>query len=149
MDLRKLIIEYLGEARLMQVSTAKNNQPWTCSVYYAFDNDLNLYWISLPDTRHSQEIETNEKVSGTIVLPHVPGQKPRGLQFQGIGKRATGEEMQKAMGIYAERMGMKDERKQNILEGNDGHAAYVIKPTQFVLFDTENFPEDPRQAYEI
>lgn len=149
MDLRKLITDYLAEARLMQVSTAKDNQPWTCSVYYALDNDLNLYWISLPDTRHSQEIETNEKVSGTIVLPHIPGQKPRGLQFQGIGKRTTGEEMQKAMDAYATRMGMKDERKQNILEGKDGHAAYVIRPTRFVLFDTENFPEDPRQEYEM
>lgn len=149
MDLKKLITEYLSEARLMQVSTAKGNQPCTCSVYFAFDTDLTLYWISTPQRRHSEEIEANGKVAGTIVLPHTPGQKVRGVQFQGIGKRATGEEMQKAMDAYATRMGMSAERKQRILDGKDNHAAYMIKPSSFVLFDEVNFPDNPRQAYEI
>lgn len=149
MDVKDLITDYLQQARLMQVSTARNNQPWTCNVYFAFDDNFNLYWISTPQRRHSQEIEANEKVAGTIVLPHTPGQKVRGLQFQGIGKRATGEDMKIAMDTYASRMGMKEERKQSILNGKDKHVPYVIQPTLFVLFDEVNFPDNPRQEYKI
>lgn len=149
MKLSKLIKDYLAHARLMQVSTAKDNQPWTCSVYFAYDNDLNLYWISTPQRRHSQEIATNEKVGGTIVLPHSSGQEVRGLQFQGVGKRATGEDMKKAMDAYAARIGMKEERKHKILNGKDVHVAYMIKPTMFVLFDEVNFPDNPRQEYKL
>lgn len=145
MDVKQLITDYLQEARLMQVATAKDNQPWVCTVHFAYDEHFNLYWISLPSTRHSQEIMANEKVAGTIVLPHIPGQKPRGIQFQGIAQKAEGDAMQKAMDVYAARMGMNDERKKNILSGEDGHVPYVIKPTLFVLFDTVNFPDNPRQ----
>ncbi len=149
MDLKQLITDYLKEARLMQVATAKDNQPWVCNVYFAFNNDLNLYWISTPQRRHSQEIETNEKVAGTIVLPHILGQKVRGIQFQGVGRKAEGEEMQQAMDTYAARMGMKDERKQNILDGKDNHVPYMIKPTLYVLFDEASFPNNPRQEYKM
>ena len=149
MDLRKLITDYLQEARLMQVATAKDNKPWVCTVLFAYDENLNLYWISKPDTRHSQEIMTNEKVAGTIVSPSALGENVRGLQFEGIAKQATDEDMQKAMDVYAGRVGMKDERKQNILSGKEGHVAYMIKPTQFVLFDTLNFPDNPRQAFTL
>ena len=149
MNLKGLITTYLQEAQLMQIATAKNNQPWVCSVYFAFDDNLNLYWISKKETRHSLEIGTNEKVAGTIVLPHIPGQKVRGLQFQGTGRKAIGDTMQKAMDTYATRMGMKEERKQKILTGEDAHAPYTIKPSLFVLFDEMNFPDNPRQEYHL
>ena len=149
MDLKKLITEYLQQARLMQIATSKNNQPWACTVNFAFDENMNLYWISKPDTRHSQEISENEKIAGTIVLPHNPGDKPRGLQFQGVAHQAIGEELQKAMDVYAKRAEMTDERKQRIISGEDGHIPYIITPKLFVLFDTVNFPDNPRQEYQL
>ncbi|HXS15116.1 MAG TPA: pyridoxamine 5'-phosphate oxidase family protein [Candidatus Saccharimonadales bacterium] len=146
MNTKKLISDYLESARLMQVATTKDNQSWTCTVYFAFDDENNLYWISLPTTRHSKELRGNEKVSGTIVLPHGPGDNVRGMQFQGVAKELTeGDEFQHALDVYAKRMGMKETRKENILNGTDGHTVYKIHPTLFVLFDTLNFPENPRQ----
>lgn len=143
-----MIKEYLEKARLMQVVTAKDNQPWACSVYFAFDDDLNLFWISTPERRHSKEIENNEKVAGTIVLSHTLGDKVRGLQFQGIAKRLTSkEEMQEGMNVYAKRMGMGEEKHTAILEGKNPHVPYKITPTLFVLFDEFNFPDNPRQEY--
>lgn len=150
MELTDLIKTYLQQARLMQVATAKDNQPWACSVYFAYDDKLNLYWISLPSTRHSEEIQNNEKVAGTIVLPHTPGDEVRGLQFEGVAKElTTGEEFHHALDTYAARMEMKDERKKTIAEGKDGHNLYMIKPTLFVLFDTLNFPVNPRQELKL
>jgi len=37
-DLRKLVVDYLNEAKLMQIATAKNNRPWVASVWYAHDD---------------------------------------------------------------------------------------------------------------
>lgn len=87
MKLKKLIEDYLKEAWMMQVATSHNSQPWACTVYFAHDENWHLYWISLPTRRHSKEIRENNKIAGTIVLPHVPGDKVRGLQFQGIAKK--------------------------------------------------------------
>jgi len=105
-NLREIIEQYLSEATLMQVATSKDNQPWTCSVYFVYDSALNLYWISTPKRRHSQEIRENSKVAGTVVLPHTPGQDVRGLQFQGIATELKGKEALPAMLLYAKRFAM-------------------------------------------
>jgi uncharacterized protein YhbP (UPF0306 family) len=150
MDIRSLIEEYLQNAKLMQVATSKDGQPWACSVYFAFDPSLHLYWISKSTRRHSQEIKNNEKVAGTIVLPHTPGDKVRGIQFEGIAKELTTKnEIQNGMKYYAARFGMKPERVQTIVDNTDGHVCYTIIPTSYVLFDEVNFPEDSRKVYTL
>ncbi len=40
MKIDELIREYLDAARLMQVVTSKDNQPWACSLYFAFDESF-------------------------------------------------------------------------------------------------------------
>ena len=152
MDLGTLIHNYLKQAKLMQVATSKGNQPWACTVYFSFDDELNLYWISTPDRRHSEEIRNNEKVAGTIVLPHTPGDKVRGVQFQGVAEELNDkDEAKEAMKNYAERYSMNNERVNEILENRDGdgHLPYKISPTLYVLFDELNFPEDPRHEYKL
>jgi uncharacterized protein YhbP (UPF0306 family) len=149
MKLRKLIEEYLSEAKMLQVATSKHDQPWACTLYFAFDEKLSLYWISEPSRRHSEEIRMNEKVAGTIVLPHNPGDKVRGLQFQGIATELTGKEAADGMKVYANRYGMKQKRVNAILDGSDGHFCYKIKPSLYVLFDEKNFPKNPRQELEV
>ena len=150
LELRQLIEDYLKEAKLLQVATARDNQPWACTVYFAFDEKLNLYWISKLSRRHSEEIRNNEKVAGTVVLPHTPGDKVRGIQFQGIAKELMDkDEATAGMKYYAERYGMKPERVKAILDGSDGHVCYKITPNIYVLFDEVNFPDDPRQEYHL
>ena len=150
MKLRKLIENYLKEAKMLQVATAKGNQPWACTVYFAFDEELNIYWISKPTRRHSKELRNNAKVAGVIVLPHTPGDDVRGIQLKGVAKELTDkDEATSGMKYYAERFGMKQDRVKAILNGDDGHACYKITPNLYVLFDEVNFPDDPRKEYKI
>ncbi len=150
MDLRPLITDYLSAAKLMQVAPASEEQPWACSVYFAFDEKLNLYWISKPGRRHSQEITKNSKVAGTIVLPHTPGDDVRGIQFQGTAKELLAQpEIKKAMEYYGQRFNMTADRIQKIVDGTDGHHVYKISPSLIVLFDEVNFPDDPRQELKL
>lgn len=150
MNVKKLIKEYLKKAKLMQVATVKDNQPWACSVYFAFDNSLHLYWISRPTRRHSEEIKNNEKVAGTIVLPHTHGDKVRGLQFQGIAKELKDKkEATLAMKYYAKRFPLSAKKVNDIVTKKDSHVCYCITPTVIVLFDELNFPENPRQELHL
>lgn len=147
---RGLIEDYLKEAKLMQIATSKENQPWACSVYFAYDTLLNLYWVSLPTRRHSQEIVDNSKVAGTIVLPHTPGDKVRGIQFQGVAKELVDKkQIKEAIAFYAKRFNMASKRVNAIINNKDGHVCYVIKPKTLVLFDEVNFPKTPRQEYKL
>lgn len=149
MDLKKLITEYLEQARLMQVATSKGDQPWVCTVYFAADDMLNIYWISKPNRRHSEELKNNSKVAGAIVLPHTPGDDVRGIQFQGVAYELSGKDAGEGIGVYAKRYNMPQERVEKILNGTDGHAVYKIKVDTFVLFDEVNFPDNPRQEYKV
>lgn len=145
----KLIVEYLEKARLMQIATSNNTKPWICSVYFASDEFLNLYWISRPGTRHSLEIKENEKVAGTIVLPHTPGDDVRGIQFEGIAKELEKEEAKLGIRYYARRYKMPEKRVKTILDNTEGHICYKISPSVFILFDEVNFPKNPRQEYTV
>jgi uncharacterized protein YhbP (UPF0306 family) len=149
-ELRQLIEEYLGEAKLMQLATTQGSQPWVCNVYFAFDSRLNLYWISGPNRRHSIELRENQKVAGAIVHSPDPKNPGRGVQFEGVAKEVTEkEEMREAIRFYAERYGMSAERVEAVISGADGHLPYKITPKKYVLFDELNFPDNPYQEYKL
>src|ERR1700754_574057 len=80
-EVRDLIKKYLAQGRVMQIATVSGDQPWICTVYYVEDGDLNLYWLSFPTRRHSQEIAKHNKVA--IAVP-VKFNKPiTGIQVEG------------------------------------------------------------------
>lgn len=149
-DVRKLISDYLKKAKLMQLSTAVNNQPWACSVWFAADEDLNTYWFSSTKRRHSKEVMRNPKVSAAIVYPHTPKDPPRGLQLEGTAELLTKkEDIIKARSVYEGRIFSKKEIDDFINSKTSPHCFYKIKPTLFVLFDLVNFPNNPRQEFKL
>ncbi|OGH21287.1 MAG: hypothetical protein A2958_00605 [Candidatus Levybacteria bacterium RIFCSPLOWO2_01_FULL_38_13] len=150
MKLKKLIKDYLEEAKLMQLSTCVDNQPWVCHVWFAADENLNIYWFSSTTRRHSREVMKNPKVSAAIVLPHTPEDIPRGLQLEGDAQLLTDEkDIQKARSVYEGRIFSKKVVNDLIKSKDSPHKFYKIKPRAFVLFDLVNFPENPRQELEF
>lgn len=121
-DLRTLIKQYLQEAKLMQLATAIDNQPWTCSVWFTTDEELNIYWFSSITRRHSKEVMKNHKVSAAIVLPQTPSDPPRGLQLQGIAELLTKEkDIDKTISIYAGRIFTRKEIKEFMEDDEKPH----------------------------
>jgi len=152
MNLEKLIREYLDEAKMMQIATVDAGQPWCCTVWYAHDEDLNLYWISSKDRRHSIEIAKDNKVAGTIVIPHLKGsgEKVRGLQFQGVASETSGDAQILGRNLYIKKYDRPQNHHEEVLTDPDADANwYIIKPSQIVLFDQINFPDSPRQEFQV
>lgn len=149
-NLKKIIEDYLKEAKLMQLATSINNQPWVCSVWFAADDELNIYWFSSTTRRHSDEIIKNNKVAGAIVLPQTPEDPPRGLQFQGTAELLTNQEdINKAISVYVDRIFPRETINKLMQDKDKPHKFYKIRPTQFVLFDVVNFPDNSRQEYNL
>lgn len=150
MNLKRLIQDYLKEAKLMQLATSIDNQPWVCSVWFASDEDFNIYWFSSTTRRHSKELLQNSKVAAVIVLPQTPQDPGRGLQLQGTAKLLSNQkDIDKAVSVYAGRIFSKEQIEEFGALKEKPHRFYKIKPTQFVLFDSVNFPDESRQEYNL
>ncbi len=146
--LRELITDYLQKAKMMQLATSMDNQPWVCNVWFASDEDLNIYWFSSTNRRHSEEITKNPKVAAAIVLPLTPKDPPRGLQLQGVAEVLNKQkDIDKAISVYKDRIFPIENINELIEDKEKPHKFYRIKPTQFVLFDAVNFGDNWRQEF--
>lgn len=148
-DPKVLLKKYLDTAKAMQLATSNKNQPWVCTVWFAHDKELNLYFISKRARRHSTEITDNPKVAGAIVNIKLEGlgQKVRGVTFQGTAKEVTGLEIVKAYRIYGRKWKntLKLYDLKELVKRISKSSIYKITPSLFVLFDEVNFPGQPRQ----
>lgn len=149
--LKKLIQDYLKEAKMMQLATVgKDGKPWVCNVWFAADKDLNVYWFSSVTRRHSEEIMQNPHVAAAICLPQTPTDKPRGLQLEGTAELLTKPaDVAKAMKNYVGRVFNLKQVKDFMAHLDRPHRFYRIKVDNFVLFDAVNYPENPRQELKM
>src|SRR6478672_10503126 len=96
-DIERLVRENIDKSIHMSLATVRDNIPWVCEVHFAYDDDLNLYWRSLKDRRHSLEIADNPNVAGNIVDKFAVGEPPVGVYFEGAAELLEpGDDQQKA-----------------------------------------------------
>jgi uncharacterized protein YhbP (UPF0306 family) len=121
------------------------DQPWICTVYFVEDDDLNLYWLSLPARRHSQEIARHNKIA---VAAPIKFDKPViGIQAQGKAEAVADKEIiANIMRRYVERYGSGQQFYDNFVAGRNQHVLFKFAPSTFVLFDEVNFPTDGHQG---
>ncbi|MBI4226528.1 pyridoxamine 5'-phosphate oxidase family protein, partial [Candidatus Roizmanbacteria bacterium] len=78
------LLNYLKSQHTMYLATY-DGKPWTTTVFYAVDDDFNLYFISEPNTRHVKAIKKNKFVSCSIADSNqVVTDKKIGVQIEGI-----------------------------------------------------------------
>lgn len=149
-ELKAVILDYLNQAKLLQIGTTKNNKPWVATVWFSHDKDFNFYFISHGERRHSSELGDNPNVAGTIVAPHTlgSGEKVVGLQFEGIAEKIEDEEkLEKALDIYYSRYPNADRIPHE--QFHNGVACYVIHPKTLVLFDQVDYFDNPRHELKL
>lgn len=89
-DLRQLIIEILDKGYLMSLATSDAAGLWVSDVVYVHDDDFNLYWLSMPNTRHSIAIDTNSNAAASITTSNNQGEDNIGLQIAGTAYKVQG-----------------------------------------------------------
>lgn len=141
-DIESTIRAYLPDIIHMSLATSRDNKPWVCEVHFVYDDPLNLYFRSVASSRHSEEIRLNPNVAGNIVTQHHPGDKPRGVYFEGKAEELENvDEANPAFTLYCERFGT----DKSILE--DGKKFYKITVENFYVFDARE--SKPSQKYSL
>lgn len=78
------IIRCLQSTDYMCLATQQDGNPWASPVYFAWDQNLNLYFISMLQSRHMQSIAAQPVVSAAIYATNQDTQGDViGLQISG------------------------------------------------------------------
>lgn len=134
-DIKNLIKEVLEKGYLMSLGTVDQGGIWVSDVIYIFDDNLNLYWMSDPDVRHSKAILKNQKVAGTITI-NLPKEDNLGLQFEGLAEKIDGARYDLAKKHYTKRKRPEPEEIDDVLEGDSW---YQLKPSKIELIHEKLF----------
>lgn len=138
------IREYLqGDSATMQLATVRGGKPWVATVYFVVDNDLNVYWLSWPERRHSQELAANPDVAAAIVIK--ADQPVIGVQLAGRAAEVTDPALVRKMAEkYVTKYGQGERFYEAFAGGTNRHNMYRLCPTSIALFDeVEHMGESP------
>lgn len=147
-DIRKIISDLLYKGRLMQIASTSHNKPWICTVYYVADDQLNLYWLSHPDRRHSRELLANPDAAIAVAIK--PDRPVIGLQAEGkVEQINDSDKVRFISDKYYEKYQEGENFYDNFLTGSNQHVMYRFVPKSYVLFDELHFPSEGRQELKI
>ena len=134
MDIEKIVREYITKVPHMSLATSSSDKPWVCEVHFAYDDNLNLYFRSLPTRRHSQEIAQNPFVAGNIVKQHALDDAPHAIYFEGTAELVDSpEERRRIFPYFQSRLGS-DESILDEAANPDGHQFYKVTVANWYAF---------------
>jgi uncharacterized protein YhbP (UPF0306 family) len=147
MDLKQLIESYCSDCKVMQLATLDEGKPWICTVYFVHDDQFNLYWMSGRSRQHSREILKNPAVAAAIVKDPV---RKQALQIVGSAYEVADDELERVHGLYTVKYGPKDYDLNQIMQrAPDSRAYWMLKPNNIFIWDEVNFPDSPKQKYQV
>jgi uncharacterized protein YhbP (UPF0306 family) len=100
-ELKQQILDYIQSHNTMTLATSASDIPWAATVFYASD-DVRLYFFSVPESRHCENLAVNSRVAVTIQEDYKDWREIKGIQLAGRVALVDGVlEKGKAMIIYA------------------------------------------------
>ncbi len=91
-------------------SSSSGGQPWSTPVFYALDEKYNFYWYSRKDTRHSENIKENNRISASIFAT-TGEDEGVGVYVEGVATELIEVELEHATSIYAKKGASNDEER--------------------------------------
>ena len=127
----------------MQVATYGDDQPWIASLYYSFDKDLNIYFLSSPSTLHCKHIKKNPQVAVAITDSNQGvSAKKKGLQMSGTAKQISDVAKVKfALNLWKDFLKVEDGglTYENMIKKVVSGRMYKIIPKKIKFFNQELF----------
>ncbi|MEI6890318.1 MAG: pyridoxamine 5'-phosphate oxidase family protein [Bacteroidales bacterium] len=97
------VLTFIREHHIFTLAVSRDNRPWCATCYYVYLEDQNLFvFTSGHDTKHVTDVvETgNYYAAGAIALETRMTGKIRGIQFAGLMKELSGNELKTAKSAY-------------------------------------------------
>ncbi len=147
------IKEALSRTSFMALATIGSQGVWVNPVAYFYDKNLNFYWASMINSKHSKNIEENTETSIAIYKTERfpgPGDHVMGLQMKGNARVLLEiNEIEDASKARSEING--DDYKVFFDEMSDPKniwKLYKFETSEMYLFDTRDF-QDERQSVDF
>lgn len=146
MNWNEKIKEALDRTEFMAIATVNGSESWTNPVAFAYDEKANLYFISMMDARHVQNIVNNGHISAAIYkTERFSDGDVIGLQLTGTCEHLTNKEaIEKASRCYFGRSPSNDEFREKTSAVSGANALwqfFKITPTELWCFDSRIFGE--------
>jgi nitroimidazol reductase NimA-like FMN-containing flavoprotein (pyridoxamine 5'-phosphate oxidase superfamily) len=142
-DLKSLVHEVLRDGFAVNLGVSDASGPWVAPVVYVFDDDFDLYWISIADCQHSRAIAEDPHVAAVVIATH-DTDKERALQMSGRAMRVEGAMFELEQRLQAKRGMPAPQSPGDIL--TDGYEWYRFTPDRFEITYNTLFGYD-RQTY--
>ena len=95
------IISFINEHHILTLATANNNKPYCASCFYVYIEDKNMFVITSDfTTKHIKDVEKQNIVAGAIALETTMIGKIQGIQFTGVMKLSTENDLKIANKAY-------------------------------------------------
>ena len=100
---REFVETLLKGNRYLVLSTTDGARPWIAPLEYMIDEDLNLYFFSMEDSRHVADIEKNGSVAVTVFDRDQPDYSSdlsaplHGVQIEATARRVPAGEYNEAI----------------------------------------------------
>lgn len=123
------------------------NESWINAGYYAFDERLNIYYLTPPSSQHAKNLEINPSVAVSIFDSHQmdPTKPKQGLQIFGTWSLVSAIDLPGVTLLYAKRFPWLGsfikhplDWAKKILESR----LYQITPKQIKIFDEPTFGKE-------
>lgn len=135
--LRGRVLALLDEHHVMTLATVGAGGPWAAAVFYACD-DLRLYFLSAPNTRHAQNLAREPHVAATIQRDYDDWPGIRGLQLEGTVREVARADEARVRALYQRRyplIGGGAGVPRKLLEALDKIRWYEFAPSDIHLID--------------
>ena len=90
----------LEEHNTLTLATCRNGKPWAATLFFASDDELNIYFVSDHRTRHAGDLDCSDEAAATINVDCGAWADVRGLQLTGRVSVVTGMSRARGIGIY-------------------------------------------------
>jgi hypothetical protein len=136
--MRERLLKFLREHQVLTLAvTEANGNAYAAALFYAVDDDLRLYVVTDPGTRHGQAMLANPAVAGTIQRDRQRWQEIRGVQFRGLCRQLDGSSRARAWEIYTARFPFLQQPDAILARELASTAMWAIEPTWIRLIDNQ------------
>lgn len=140
----KHITDFLTDRYQMTIATS-GEHPWIATVYYSLDSNLNIYFLSNPETLHCQQIALNPQVAVSICdSPQNPSVQKKGVQLFGVAEQVSGvQKIKHAISLWRETLGVTSEAYtyEGMMKKAISGRMYRVQPKKIKFFNEELWEE--------
>jgi len=127
-ELRPVLREFLASQPTLVLGTVgvEDGRPQVAALFFASDEAFNLYWISDPGSRHSQNLTDWEDVAATVYAPTWDWSRIQGIQIEGYAEAVNEEtERQHALALYEAKFPFVTDKFADLIAES---TVYVLRP---------------------